>query len=435
MISEVVMPQMGADMKEGTLLRWIKSEGEQINRGDVIAEIETDKANIEIEAFDAGVFRKAIAAVGATVPVGSVIAVIADPSDDISKYESAAGSAAAEPSAPANAASTPPPAPAPAAQPVAQAPAPPPPASPAMPPGNPTPIESGRLRASPVARRIAQQRGVDITAVTGSGPDGRILRRDVENAQPSASMATAAGAAPSMRPQQPMGEDLVSQVDLNRTRQATARRMVQSKREAPHYYLTTDIDMTDAMEFRARANKMLGDAGHISVNDLIIFATVRTLQKHARFNSWWIDDALQLHSRINIGIAIALDDGLVAPALLDCGAKSLHEISVESRDLAERARKGLGLRPEEFSAGTFSVTNLGAYGIDTLVGIIVPPQTAILGVGTATERPAVRDGQIVARRIMTVALSADHRASDGAEGARFLQTLKQFLEEPALMLV
>ncbi|HXH22237.1 MAG TPA: dihydrolipoamide acetyltransferase family protein, partial [Dehalococcoidia bacterium] len=214
-----------------------------------------------------------------------------------------------------------------------------------------------------------------------------------------------------------------------------ARRMSQSKREAPHYYLTLDVDMTEALRMRAQINEGLGESGRVSVNDLLIIACTRALQQHPNFNSWWVEDHLQVHGRINIGIAIALEDGLIAPAVLDCQAKPLTQISREARDLAERARSGGALSPEEYTAGTFTITNLGAFGVDSLIGIINPPQTAILGVGRVQERPVVKDGQVVVRSMMTLALSADHRATDGAEGARFLATLKDLLEKPALMFV
>jgi pyruvate dehydrogenase E2 component (dihydrolipoyllysine-residue acetyltransferase) len=445
MISEVVMPQMGADMKEGTVLRWLKSEGDEVQRGEAIAEIETDKANIEIEAFDAGTFRKVLVPEGETVEVGTVIAVIAAPADDISAYESGQrrttsdGAAAGAPATPA-----PPPA---AVEPPERSPvaATPPPGrgqaaqrAAAAPLGAPH-IE--RPRASPVARRVAQEMAVDLATVTGTGPDGRIVRRDVEEAAkrgpaaaapPPARTAPAALTGPSIPLPAP---GTVTDVPLSRMRQTIARRMAQSKREAPHYYLTVDVDMTEAVRIRAQINEALGETGRVSINDLLILASVRALQRHPRFNSWWLEDHLQVHGRINVGIAVALDDGLIAPAVLDCQAKTLSQISREARDVAERARSGAALSPEEYTAGTFTITNLGAFGVDSLIGIINPPQTAILGVGRVQDRPAVHDGQIVVRSMMTLALSADHRATDGAEGARFLQTLKDMLEKPAIMFV
>jgi pyruvate dehydrogenase E2 component (dihydrolipoamide acetyltransferase) len=444
MISEVVMPQMGADMKEGTVLRWLKAEGDEVQRGEIIAEIETDKANIEIEAFESGVFRKILAGEGETVDVGVVIAVIAAPSDDISAYVSGQrrttsdGPAAATP-APQR------PAPAPAE-------APPPPAAVQSQAARPSeaPVRSdARYRASPVARRLAEEKKIDLATVRGSGPDGRIVRRDVEEAAGRGPAASALAPAPvaasrtapaPAAPAAPAAGGLpqpgaVVDLPLSRMRQTIARRMAQSKREAPHYYITVDVDMTEAMRMRAQINEGLGQSGRVSINDMLILATTRALQRHPRFNSWWLEDHLQIHGRVNIGVAIALDDGLVAPAVLDCQAKPLTQISQEARDLAERARSGAALTAEEYSAGTFTITNLGAFGVDSLIGIINPPQTAILGVGRVNDRAVVRDGQILSRLMMTLALSADHRASEGAEGAGFLQTLKDLLEKPALMFV
>lgn len=438
MISEVVMPQMGADMKEGTVLRWLKAEGDPVERGETIAEIETDKANIEIEAFESGIFRKILVPEGETIAVGTVIAVIAAPDDDISAYETgerrvtAAPTPAAAPAAPAE------------AGPPAEAAAPPPPAPvPAPAPSARPSLRVDRLRASPVARRMADELNVDLATVRGTGPDGRILRRDVEEA---AARRRAEAAAPAAR-RPPAAPEVVpgavplpapggvTDVPLSRMRQTIARRMSQSKREAPHYYLTVEIDMTEGMRMRSQVNEALGEAGRVSINDLLILASTRALQRHPKFNSWWVEDHLQVHGRINIGIAVALDDGLIAPAVLDCQAKPLSQIAREARDLAERARSGSALTPEEYTAGTFTITNLGAFGVDSLIGIINPPQTAILGVGRVLERPVAVSGQVVVRSMMTLALSADHRATDGAEGGRFLQTLKEMLEKPALMFV
>jgi pyruvate dehydrogenase E2 component (dihydrolipoamide acetyltransferase) len=459
MISEVVMPQMGADMKEGTVLRWLKSEGDEVQRGETIAEIETDKANIEIEAFDAGVFRRVLVPEGETVEVGTVIAVIAAPSDDISSYETGEKRTSAAPASEAAQSARPAQPPPTKAEPSSGAEAPAP--SPAYGAPEPSPATAraparaeaapaatrvdGRNRASPVARRLAEELGIDLAQVRGSGPDGRIVRRDIEEAKargPTAAAAPAAPATPTAAreapatPRTPLpAPGSVTDVPLTRMRQTIARRMAQSKRESPHYYLTVDVDMTEAVRMRAQINEGLGDGGRVSINDLLILASIRALQRHPNFNSWWVDEHLQVHGRINIGIAIALDDGLIAPAVLDCQAKPLTQISREARDLAERARSGAALTADEYSAGTFTITNLGAFGVDSLIGIINPPQTAILGVGRVQERPVVLDGQITARSMMTLALSADHRATDGAEGARFLATLKGLLEKPALMFV
>lgn len=439
MISEVVMPQMGADMTEGTLLRWLKAEGESVARGDIIAEIETDKANIEIEAYDAGVFRTALAHEGDVVKVGEVIAVIAGADEDISRYANGAGAGApsAKPAEPAvtqapvevaTAADASPTAGAAPTTDIPPAPAPPKDTEGAAPPpevaaqSQTAAQPGGRTRVSPLARRIAGERGIDLATVRGSGPDGRIIKRDVERAgaPQAAAPQRAAVAAP------PAADTVVAPT---RMRQAIARRMSQSKREAPHYYLLVDIDMTDAMALRTQYNALAPEDERASINDLIVRACALALQAHPAFNATIEGDAVTQRGAQNVCIAIALDDGLIAPAILDAGAKSVGEIARDARDLAERSKNG-ALRADEVTEGTFTITNLGAYGIETLIGIIQPPQTAILGVGSVMPQAVVRDDAVTVRQVMKVALSADHRVTDGAQGARFLGEIKRVLETP-----
>ncbi len=442
MISEVVMPQMGADMVEGTIVKWLKHEGDPVERGEIIAEIETDKANVEIEAFEGGIFRATIAAEGDTVAVGQIIAIIAADDDDISTYTSAAASSAAD------AVGAQPAAPAAVPAPLAK-PAPTTavdtrtdrssdlsPSVPTQPSAHTTPSRterssdlsqpqppSARIRVSPVARNLAAQHNIDLRTIRGTGPDARIIRRDIE----------AAIAGPTAQPPLPPAASDQRPATQSKMRQAIARRMSQSKREAPHYYLLVDIDMTDAVEFRRQLNETLPDSAHVSINDLIVRGCALALQRHPEFNATITDDQITRHAAQHVCIAIALDDGLIAPAILDAGAKTLVQIAADARDLASRA-KTRALRPREITDGTFTITNLGAYGVETLIGIIQPPQTAILGVGTATPQPAVRDNVIMIRQLMKVALSADHRVTDGAQGAQFLTEIKRLLENP-LMLV
>lgn len=449
MISEVVMPQMGADMTEGTLVRWIKHEGDPVERGEIIAEIETDKANVEIEAFEGGIFRKTLASEGDVVAVGEVIALIGDASDDISRYTSGGGNGAVNDSGQtATTAATAQPAVAPPepAQPVVASAAPARPAPAAAPADGATPE---RLRVSPVARRIAEEQGIDVRTLRGSGPDGRIIRRDVEAAvrdggarqAPGAAAVDAASAARGARrdvgravaviqPRPPEAGPIVQ----SKMRQAIARRMSQSKREAPHYYLLARIDMTEAVRFRAHLNEALGGETRVSINDVIVRACAIALRAFPDLNVTFAGDEMRRHEDENICIAVALDDGLIAPAILDAGEKTLAEIAAASTDLAERARGGR-MRPEELNDGTFTISNLGAYGVETLIGIIQPPQTAILGVGAASETPVVRDGAVTVRTMMEVALSADHRVTDGAYGARFLAEVKRLLERPLLLVL
>jgi len=447
MISEVVMPQMGADMTEGTIVRWLKNEGDEVARGEVIAEIETDKANVEIEAFESGVFRKTLAGEGDVVQVGEVIAIVGAAEDDISQYPDGAKPEAAPVAAkqPAGKGKS-------AAGGKSQAALEAEEASPkqehqvaATPEAGAPPEEkaaatrasaNGRVRASPLARRIAQERGVDLRQVRGSGPDGRIVRRDVESADVGAQRAAPEPPRPSA---EPVGAPQAAPappgpVTMSRMRQAIARRMSQSKREAPHYYLLVDIDMTDALALRKQVNETLPEEQHVTVNDLIVKACAIALQRHPQFNTTVTGETFTRIEAQNVCVAIALEDGLIAPAILDAGRKTLVEIGRETKDLVARARGG-SLRPDEITAGTFSITNLGAYGIETLIGIIQPPQTAILGVGAATAQPAVLDGAVVVRQVMKAALSADHRVTDGAQGARFLGEIKSLLEKPVLLVL
>jgi pyruvate dehydrogenase E2 component (dihydrolipoamide acetyltransferase) len=289
------------------------------------------------------------------------------------------------------------------------------------------PAEAGRVRASPAARRLAEEMGVDLSRVQGTGPDGRILRRDIEAAKAPVAEAVPPAAVPAEAPP-------AAAPAMSRMRQAIARRMTQSKREAPHYYLTMDIDMTEAERLRRQLNEAAEGEVHISVNDVIVKAVAKALRRHPIFNSWFVDGQVQQQEALNIGVAVALEEGLIAPAILDCGQKSLADIARASRDLAERARSGV-LKGEEYTGATFTVSNLGMFEVETLIAIIPPPQTAILGVGAVRKVPAVQDGEIVVRERMKVALSADHRVTDGALGARFLAEIRNFLENPISLLV
>ncbi|HMO53249.1 MAG TPA: dihydrolipoamide acetyltransferase family protein [Tepidiformaceae bacterium] len=425
MAFEVTMPQMGADMTEGTLLKWLKQPGEAINRGDVLAEIETDKATVELEAYESGTLLKHVAAEGDVVPVGDVVALIG-----------AASEAAEEPVRK-------PPAETPARrtiEPEAKQAA----ASSTAVKTAPKQAEAesnGRIRISPVAKRIASENKVDIAALVGSGPDGRILRRDVEAAiagaaapepeteAPAAERETATAPKPAPAPQRPAPRAGEVQ-QLSRMRQAIARRMTLSKQNQPHYYLTLDVDMTDALAFREMINGSATPEQKVSINDLVVKACAIALARHPKFNAAFTDEGLKVNGDINICIGIALDEGLIAPALLECQSKSLGRIAIEAKDLINRAKDGK-LSADEYSEGTFTITNLGAYGVETLIGIINPPQAAILGVGSVLDQPVVRGGEIVARKVMKLALSADHRVTDGAEGARFIKEIQGLLEKPA----
>ncbi len=394
------MPQMGYDMQEGTVVRWMKREGDEVTRGEPIAEIETDKAVVEMEATAAGVLRKILAAEGTVAQVGELIGIIGASDEDISALEAEAPAptmeAPAAPQAPAAPVQAPPPATAPA--------------------------PSKEVKASPVARRLAQEMGVDLNQVTGSGPGGRIVREDVEALASQRQAAPAAAGAPAPAE--------AGRLELTRMRQAIARSTVQSMQQAPHFYVTSEIDMTAAMDFRRQLNLTLEEGGRVSVNDLLIKASALALVKFPALNSFFRGDHLETHPYINIGIAIDLQQGLIVPAVANCESKTLVEIARAAKDLVKRAQDG-HLHESEYAGGTFSISNLGTLDVDSFSAIIVPPQSAVLAVGSVKKQPVVRDNdQVVVRQIMKATLSVDHRASDGAEGARFLVELKRFLENP-----
>ncbi len=425
MTIEVTMPQMGADMVEGTLVRWLKQVGDTVRRGDVIAEIETDKATVELEAFESGTILKLVAHEGDIVPVGDVIAILGEPSES-------APEVARKPVPPPAKREIEPEVKAAAQKPEAV------PAGRAEPAEREPEAEDGRIRVSPVARKIAQEAGIDIRGLRGSGPDGRILRRDVEAAIAARGAGAAAAApeppAPAARPLAAPAPALGEVAELGKMRRAIAHRMTLSKQTQPHYYLTLDIDMTDALEFRAQLNAGLPEGQKVTINDLIVKACAIALERHPKFNAAYSEDGLRMHERVNICIGIALEEGLIAPAVLDCQGKSLGRIAQETKDLVERARAGK-LTAAEYGEGTFTITNLGAYGVETLIGIINPPQAAILGVGAVMPKAVVRDGEVVVRQVMKVALSADHRVTDGVEGAGFLAEVRGVLEQPARLVL
>ena len=553
MATELTMPQMGYDMQEGTILKWLKSEGDSVENGEPIAEIETDKAVVEFESYAAGVVRQILVAAGNTVPVGEPIAIVGEaaeaapsapepPDDDDAPADDAADEA---PEPPTSAAIPMPPASddAPAVEETPE----PPLAAPAAP-----------LRASPVARRLADERGINIAQVQGTGPGGRITRDDViayaaappqpepepveeelepvdaaegfadveETPEPAPAVAEAepidTDEAPEPEPavaeaepaeteaevpqpafaepepaveeapepvsaeaepveteaevpepepivaeaepahaaeieEAPEPEPLVAEVDpfeaqpepaadevppapadalaLSRMRQQIARVTLRSKQEKPHFYVTSEVDMTEAMNLRRQVNAALEDQGvRVTVNDLIIKACVDALKTHPKFNAFLQDDAIRLNDTVNVGIAMAVEDGLLMPAIMGCEDMSLKDIAAASKDLADRAQNG-ALRPDEYTGGTFGISNLGMFDVSTFVAIIQPPQSAILAVGTVAKKPVVRDDQIVVRQIMNATISADHRIVDGAEGAQFLIQVKRLLENPLALIL
>ena len=418
-ITKVVMPKLSEAMESGKVIKWIKKEGDRVDGGEIIAEIETDKADIELESFGSGVLRKIVVPAGERAPVGGLIAVIADAADDI------AGLLAGAP-APAAAAPPPPVSPAPPPRAVAPPlPLAPRPIAPALAPV-PVAVPGGRVKASPLAKKIAARSGVDLRLVQGSGPGGRIVRRDVE-----AALTAVPSPAPQAIPVTPGVE--YQDVPLSSIRAAIARRMPLAKAPVPHFYVTVEIAMDRAWELREELNALEGQP-KISVTDMIVKACVLALTRHPEVNASFQGESIRVNYRVHMGLAVALDEGLITPVLRNCEAKSLAQIAVESRDLIERARSRK-LRAPELSGATFSVSNLGMFDVDEFSAIINPPEGAILAVGAVKVVPVVEEGRIGMGRRMKVTLSCDHRVMDGAMGARFLQTLKQFLEEPLRLLV
>ena len=414
MATSIVMPQMGYDMQEGTVVRWRKKEGESVARGEVIAEIQTDKATVEFEAYTSGVLRRIVVDEGVAIPVGDLIAVITDP-DEAMPADLAAAPATSAASNNATAATEQ------ASAPAAPASAQPPPSQPSAPPPSET-------RASPIARRLAREKGIDLSLVTGTGPGGRIVEQDVlsfAEAPPAASPAAVDASAGALAAQRE---------DLSRMRQAIAKVTSDSKRDAPHFYVTSNVDMTKAMALRRDTNDAVADGVRVSVNDLVIKAAAIALKRYPKFNAFYRNDHLQMNLGINIGIAIALEAGLIVPGVNNCESKSLVEIAVASRDLIARANSG-SLRNEEYSGTTFSISNLGMFDVDSFSAIIFPPHAAVLAVGSVKEQPVVQDGQLAIAQVMTATVSVDHRVADGAEAAQFLVEIKNLLETPVRLLL
>ncbi len=420
MATTIVMPQMGYDMREGTVVRWRKQEGEDVSRGEVIAEIETDKATVEMEAYSTGVLGRIVVEEGRTVPVGELIAVITDPGESIPSVEELTGRSDSAGDAPQGETAQPPT----------------PDATPAPPsltrdaPGVATSASpDGGVRATPIARRLAREKGLDLARISGTGPGGRITEADVlgyeeqiKTAPPPPPSSPTPAAAPGGR------------VELSRMRRAIARVTTQSKQEVPHFYITSEIDMSEAMAFRRQLNDALDDGTRVSVNDLVIKAAAKTLEKFPSFNASFQEDSIEFHPEINIGFAVAMQEGLIVPAINHCQNKSLAEVAKASSDLIERAQRGT-LRVEEYTGSTFSISNMGMFDVDSFAAIILPPNAAVLAVATVKEQPVVRDGQVAIAQVMKATISVDHRVADGAEGAQFLMELKRYLEHPVSLLL
>jgi pyruvate dehydrogenase E2 component (dihydrolipoamide acetyltransferase) len=403
MASRVVMPKLTDTMEEGTLVAWKKREGERVEAGEVIAEIETDKAVMDLEAFAPGIVRKIVVREGETVPAGSLLAVIAEADEDIT--EALSEQMASIPSL--------------ATKGTLSAPVAVTPAASAVPSPSMASREGGsRPHASPRARALAAERGVDLSTVMGTGPGGRIVEEDVLRAAP-----TSAPALTSVAEALPSGTDH----PLSQMRKAIARTMVQSKAPVPHFYVTTEINMDEAEQLRERLNRE--GPFRPTVTDLLIKAAALALGRYPAINVSYRGDAIRRYTSIDIGVAVGMEDGLITPVIRDCGAKSLETITVESRSLIERARLKR-LQPVEYSGATFSISNLGMFDVENFIAVLVPPQAASLAVGTIRAVPVVVEGTVGIGKRMKVTLSCDHRALDGLTAAKFLKELKRILEHP-----
>ncbi len=418
MATELKMPQMGYDMEEGTVVRWLKEEGATVQKNEAVAEIETDKAVVEFESESEGVLISIVAPEGTVVPVGETIAVVGNAGENavpitvntVDPIEEPEQLNEIEISTPQQ-----------------------------SPVSEPEPAKTGtRVIATPIARRIADEMGISLSDVVGSGPGGRITKRDVETFEPSGDIQSTEDQTDTVIHQtKPETENDSSsstptggKIPLSRMRQQIARVTVRSKTEKPHFYVSAEIDMSKAMALRKQVNDQLSDQGvRVTVNDLIIKASIEALKKYPKFNSYYEEDGIQENESINIAVAIAEEEGLIVPAILDCGDKSLKQISEMVKDLAKRSSNGT-LSPQEYTGGTFAISNLGMYDVSSFVAIIHPPQSAVLAVGTVSQKPVVKDGEITIGQIMTATLSADHRIVDGAEGAEFLIQVKGLLESP-----
>ena len=424
MATKVVMAQLSPTMEEGKLIAWRVSEGDTISQGDIVAEIETDKANMEIEALGGGVLRKIVVEAGQTVPVGALIGVIAELEESIDDMLASAKTSdttkkARSPDSLTTDTTS---------KDVARAVDPKPIAA------QPDPVPSittadGRVKASPVARRMALEAGIDVAMIAGSGPGGRVVKSDIEAVISTKTETTPPQTVVKTAPQIPVSVAPEPRVEeASQMRKAIARRLVQSIGPIPHFFLTIEIDMGRALELRTSLNDRFPDE-KIGVNDLFLKAAAEALTRHPMINASWENDTVRYHGTVDLSIAVAVEGGLITPVLRDAGRKELRQISIEAHDLIERAREK-ALQPEEYQNGTFSISNLGMFEIDQFTAIINPPEAGILAIGRTIEKPVVVSGEVQVRKRMRATMSCDHRVIDGASGAEFLDTFKTILENP-----
>ncbi|MBC03925.1 MAG: pyruvate dehydrogenase complex dihydrolipoamide acetyltransferase [Phycisphaerae bacterium] len=438
----LTMPRLSDTMEQGTIIKWNIKEGDEVASGAVVADVETDKATMEMQVYDDGVVARILVDEGTQVPVGTAIALIAEEGEDPSSVDDAP--AAAEP-APTEAPAAEAPV---SAEPVTAAPETP--AAPAAPPASTATGDGRRIKVSPVARRLAEEHRVDLAAIAGSGPGGRIIKRDIlEHVERAASAGAVGGTVPVPLPSVEPGAIAVpvirevpalesTEVEVSGMRQTIARRLVESKQTIPHYQVKMCFAMDAILDLRASMNEKLAAEGvKLSVNDFIVRASALAMAEHPMFNASWAGDRILVHNRVNIGVAVSLSEerggGLVVATIRDANLKSLRMISAETKSLAGKARDR-GLATEEMSDATFTISNLGMFGVDDFTAIINPPNSAILACGAAIEKPVVRDHQLAVGWEMAANLSLDHRVIDGAMAARYLATLKSMIEEPMRLL-
>ncbi len=417
MAETINMPKLGFDMAEGTLVRWLKKEGEAVTKGEVLAEIETDKATVEVESSASGVVRRLLVDEGAVVPVNTPIAIVGSADEEISDQLSVSSeqlSVAGGDSAPALSPDR-------ALAPVIAAAAPP---------------DMGPVKASPLARRMARERGLDLSRVQGTGPGGRIIRRDIEKViseqlPVSSEQTVVSGQSSVVTGVRAAADEMVA---LTKLRQAIARRMSEAKASVPHFYVTHEYKMDALMALRAQVNGYLPEDEKVSVNDFIVKAVALTLRQFPNLNASFAGDKVVRHGAVNIGVAVAVEGGLLTVVCKDADARSLRQIATEVKRMAAAARQGK-VRPEDIEGSTFSISNLGMFDVENFAAIINPPEAAILAVGSARQTPVVEDGQITVGWRMKATISVDHRVSDGAEAAQFMQALAAYLEQPIRLLV
>jgi pyruvate dehydrogenase E2 component (dihydrolipoamide acetyltransferase) len=427
----IQLPALSPTMSEGRINKWLKKEGDTIKSGDAIAECETDKSNLEIEATDSGTLLKIVVPAGSTAPIGGTIAWVGKPGEAIPEAPAAAPAPATPaPSmvAPAHAAGAPPPK-------AATAPLPPPkpkaaPPKPAPAPAAKTAQPGERVRASPLARKMAETEHIDLSSVPGSGPNGRVVKRDIEEAMAAPAPAKGGKAAPPIFRAAPGVRLPPQELPVTTMRKVIAQRLTEVKPGVPHFYLTIEVEMDQALKLReeAKAQEL-----KLSVNDIVVKATAMAVRRFPRVNQVFAGDKILQLQNVDVGVAVAIEDGLITPLVKDADQKGLQEIAQEIRELADRAKKK-ALKPDEYTGGSITVSNLGMFGIDSFIAVLNPPQAAILAVGKVEPKVVVRDGQMVIRQMMSITLSGDHRVIDGAVGAQFLQELQALLEHPLRLL-